>query len=171
MGLQRGEVVLIPFPYTDLSVTKTRPAVVISSALYHQTRPECLLAYVSSQVMQADPHLDYVLLDWGAAGLLKPSFVRPKIAAIDPALVVYQVGVLSARDQLALDRCLRRAMALTATALEDVLAEVDFATLPPVQVQALAEKSMTTALALQQAGVPGIDLARLRQGLCDSVQK
>ncbi len=31
MAFQQGEVVLIPFPYTDLSATKTRPAVVVSS--------------------------------------------------------------------------------------------------------------------------------------------
>ncbi len=31
MAFQRGDVVLIPFPYTDLSASKTRPAVVVSS--------------------------------------------------------------------------------------------------------------------------------------------
>ena len=30
MVFRRGNVVLIPFPYTDLSATKTRPAVVIA---------------------------------------------------------------------------------------------------------------------------------------------
>ena len=48
MVLQRGDVVLIPFPYTDLSAAKTRPAVVISSPLYHAVRSELLLAYISS---------------------------------------------------------------------------------------------------------------------------
>lgn len=112
MALQRGDVVLIPFPYTDLSATKTRPAVIVSSALYHQIRSEYLLAYVSSQVTQADSRLDYVLLDWEAAGLLKRSFVRPKIAAIAPALIIHQIGTLSPHDQAALDDCLRRALAL-----------------------------------------------------------
>ncbi len=64
LHLQRGDVVLIPFPYTNLSATKTRPAVVVSSDLYHQARSECLLAYISSQIAQADPRLDYVLVDW-----------------------------------------------------------------------------------------------------------
>jgi len=48
MAFQRGDVVLIPFPYTDLSATKTRPAVVVSSECYHAVRPDLLVAYVSS---------------------------------------------------------------------------------------------------------------------------
>ena len=38
------------------------------------------------------------LEDWKSAGLLKLSFMRPKIAAIEPSLVVYRVGKLSDRD-------------------------------------------------------------------------
>ncbi len=105
MAFQRSDVVLIPFPYTDLSTAKTRPAVVVSSDLYHATRSELLLAYVSSRVSQANSAIDYVLLDWSAAGLLKPSFVRPKVAAIEPTLVVHRVGALSARDRLKVDQC------------------------------------------------------------------
>jgi mRNA interferase MazF len=109
---QRGDVVLIPFPFTDLTATKTRPAVVVSSQLYHQIRSELLLAYVSSQVSKANPQIDYLLTDWSAAGLPKPSFVRPKIAAIEPSLIVYHVGKLSADDLLAVEDCLRQAMDL-----------------------------------------------------------
>ena len=111
-NLQRGDIVLIPFPFTDLTATKTRPAVVVSSQLYHQVRSELLLAYVSSQVSKANAQIDYLLTDWAAAGLPKPSFVRPKLAAIEPSLIVYHVGHLSADDLRAVDDCLRQAMAL-----------------------------------------------------------
>ncbi len=43
MAFQRGDVVLIPFPYTDLS-SKTRPGVIVSSAVYHAARSELLCA-------------------------------------------------------------------------------------------------------------------------------
>jgi len=163
MAFQRGDVVLIPFPYTDLSTAKTRPAVVVSSDIYHATRSELLLAYVSSQVSQANPAIDYVLLDWSAAGLLKPSFVRPKVAAIEPTLVVHRVGALSAQDRLKVDQCLRRAMALVETALNDVLAEVDLAAQPAVTVQALAEKAVAATTSYASAGNPDVDLDRLRR--------
>ena len=112
MAFRRGDVVLIPFPYTDLSATKTRPAVVVSSELYHELRSELLLAYLSSRIAVADPRLDYVLVDWKEAGLLKPTFMRPKIAAIEPALVVYHTGVLSERDLAGVDDRLRLALGL-----------------------------------------------------------
>lgn len=67
MAFKRGDIVLIPFPYTDLSAAKTRPAVVVSSDLYQSARPEVLLAYVSSQISQANGVVDYVLRDWAAS--------------------------------------------------------------------------------------------------------
>jgi hypothetical protein len=54
----------------DPPATKTRPAIVVSSTLYHQIRSELLLAYVSSQVNKADTQLDVILADWAATGLL-----------------------------------------------------------------------------------------------------
>jgi mRNA interferase MazF len=163
MAFRRGDIVLIPFPYTDLSASKTRPAVVVSSDIYHATRAELLLAYVSSQISQANPTIDYVLADWADAGLLKPSYVRPKVAAVEPTLVVHRVGALSARDLLEVDRCLRRAMALVETALGDVLAEVDLTVQLAATVQALAEKSVAATVFFASAGKPGVDLDRLRE--------
>ncbi len=162
MTLQRGDVVLIPFPYTDFSATKTRPAVVISSHVYHSARPELLLMYVSSQLSQANRGIDYVLADWKKARLLKPSFVRPKIAAIRPTLVVHHVGALTENDLLEVDRCLRRAMNLTETALADILDEVDFSTQPPPLLQGLAEQSTTSLVSLLAAGNKDVSLERLR---------
>lgn len=162
MEFQRGDVVLIPFPYTDFSAAKTRPAVVISSELYHLLRQELLLAYVSSQVSQANPAIDHVLIDWKIAGLLKPSFVRPKIAACDPALVVHRVGRISPRDMQEVDRRLYRALGLAGTVLESVLTEVDWADCPATTIQALAEKSVVAAIQLAKTGNPDIFLDRLQ---------
>jgi mRNA interferase MazF len=169
MAFQRGDVLLIPFPYTDLSAFKTRegseaaPVVVVSSDIYHAVRSELLLAYVSSQVSQANLTIDYMLADWADAGLLKPSFVRPKVAAVEPALVVHRVGALSTQDLLEVDRCLRRAMALVETVLDDLLAEIDLMVQPVATVQALAEKSVSAVVSLASAGEPGVHLDRLRK--------
>jgi mRNA interferase MazF len=35
-----GDVVLVPFPFTDQTATKKRPAVVVSSIAYNRKRPE-----------------------------------------------------------------------------------------------------------------------------------
>lgn len=145
MAFQRGDVVLIPFPFTDLTTTKTRPAVVISSAVYQHSRPDLLLAYVSSQISKATVPIDYILADWQAAGLLKPSFVRPKIAA----------------DEV--DRRLRNAMALTASALADVAQELDFGKQSPAVVQTVAEKSVAAVVEFAEASDPSVDVESIHK--------
>ncbi|MGH9832747.1 MAG: type II toxin-antitoxin system PemK/MazF family toxin [Blastocatellia bacterium] len=163
MAFNRGDVVLIPFPYTDLSAAKTRPAVIVSGSTYHGVRSELLLAYVSSQVLKAHPLLDYVLTDLKAAGLPKPSFVRPKVAAIEPTLVVHQVGQLAAQDLLEVDRRLRQALSLTETALMDVVAEVDLMTQPPALVQSIAEKSVAAIVSFDTSHTAGANVERLKE--------
>lgn len=39
-----GDVVLVPFPFTDQSTTKNRPAVVVSSSAYNANRPDIVVA-------------------------------------------------------------------------------------------------------------------------------
>ena len=48
-----GDIVLVPFPFTDQSAAKKRPAVVISSEAYHQQRPDLIIMAVTSQVKAA----------------------------------------------------------------------------------------------------------------------
>jgi len=163
MALQRGDIVLIPFPYTDLSATKTRPTVVVSSTAYHTIRSELLLVYVSSRISKADPSLDYILTDWKDAGLLKSSFVRPKIAAVEPTLVVHRIGKLSTQDLLEVDRRLLTALALMETAFVDITSEIDLLTQPATLVQTLAERSITAVSSLSTSGSSEVDLVRLKQ--------
>jgi len=42
-----GDVVLVPFPFTDQSTTKKRPAIVVSSADYNSQRPDLILVAVT----------------------------------------------------------------------------------------------------------------------------
>jgi len=93
---------------------------------------------------------------------LRPLFVRPKVAAIEPALIVHQVGQLSARDMDEVDRRLRTAMALTQSAFSDVANEVDFLQQSPAIVQILAEKSVAAVVAFSDAGEFSVDPDRLR---------
>jgi mRNA interferase MazF len=44
-----GDVVLVPFPFTDQTATKKRPAVVVSSEDYQTHRPDLILMAITSQ--------------------------------------------------------------------------------------------------------------------------
>jgi mRNA interferase MazF len=44
-----GTVVLVPFPFTDQSAAKQRPAVIVSSSAYHRARRDLVLMPITSQ--------------------------------------------------------------------------------------------------------------------------
>jgi mRNA interferase MazF len=48
-GCELGHVVLVPFPFTDQSTTKRRPAVVISCDAYHLERPDLIILAAPSR--------------------------------------------------------------------------------------------------------------------------
>jgi mRNA interferase MazF len=112
MAFQRGDVVLVPFPFSDLSTTKVRPAVVVSSSLYHATEPDLILAAITSRVAASSGPLDCVLNDWQAAGLRYPSAVKPVLFTLYPTRVIYHVGALTPVDLAEVAQRLRRALEL-----------------------------------------------------------
>lgn len=68
-GYSFGDVVLVPFPFTDQSTSKKRPAVVISSDAYHQRRRDIVVMAITSQIAAAVEASDEVVLDnWHEAG-------------------------------------------------------------------------------------------------------
>jgi mRNA interferase MazF len=103
-----GDVVTVDF--VGATGTKRRPAVVVSSALYHQHRPDLVLGVLTGQVSRATTPLDYVLADWASAGLRQPSAFRAYFGMATPA-AVRVIGHLSARDWEGIQACLMHAFA------------------------------------------------------------
>ena len=112
MAFQRGDIVLVPFPFSDLGTTKVRPAVVVSSSLYHTTEPDLILAAITSKIAAATGPLDYVLGDWQASNLRYPSALKPVLFTLDPVRVLHRIGTLTPLDLAEVDRRLRRALEL-----------------------------------------------------------
>ncbi len=101
-----GDVVLVAFPFTNQTATKRRPAVVVSGRAYNLARPDVVVMAVTSQ-LRPMPALAEVWLDaWEAAGLLKPSAIKPVIATLERGLVIRRLGVLGADDQASLRRAI-----------------------------------------------------------------
>jgi len=106
MPFEFGSVVLVPFPFTSQAASKKRPAVVVSSRAYNTMRPDVVVMAITSQ-FRASPALGEVWLgQWQAAGLLKPSAVKPVFATLEQALVLRQLGTLSVGDQAALRKAI-----------------------------------------------------------------
>ena len=112
MTFQRGDVLLVPFPFSDLSTTKVRPAIIVSSTLYQSREPDIILAAITSNVTAATGPLDYVLRDWKAAGLKYPSAFKPVLFTLDPARIVHRTGTLTNFDLAEIDKRLRLILGL-----------------------------------------------------------
>jgi mRNA interferase MazF len=103
---QFGDVVLVPFPFTDQSSSKKRPAVVISSSAYHTQRADLIIMAITSQAHTVDDFAVCVLSGWKAAGLLKPSLAKPIVSTLEQSLVIRQMGRLTEHDQHAVRQVL-----------------------------------------------------------------
>ena len=97
-----GDVILVPFPFTDQSASKKRPGVVVSSPGYNDARPDVIVMAITSQLRGATGTHEMRVGKWQEAGLLKPSAIKPVIATIEQALIRQTLGVLDANDQVAL---------------------------------------------------------------------
>jgi mRNA interferase MazF len=101
------DVVLVPFPFTDQTTTKKRPAVVVSSNSYNSSRPDLILMAVTSQIKATTNLGELVIVDWKRSGLLKPSVVKPVLTTIEKGLVLRKLGQLDQKDSSALQDALR----------------------------------------------------------------
>jgi mRNA interferase MazF len=97
-----ADVVLVPFPFTNQTASKKRPAVVVSSHGYALERNDVIMMAVTSQMRPSPAVGEVWLQDWREAGLLKPSAIKPVIATLERSLVIRRLGVLSDVDQIAL---------------------------------------------------------------------
>ena len=87
-----GEVVLVPFPFSDLSQTKVRPAVCLADA----GRGDWVLCQITSNLYGDPAAVPLDGPDFATGGLLVASFARPgKLFTAHTALMVRSVGVLN----------------------------------------------------------------------------
>lgn len=91
-----GEVVWIDFP--GVVQTKRRPAVILSSASYHSTRPDVIIGLITSQIVKATAQTDHVLNDWQSAGLRVPSAFRAFLVTLPQSSIGSTMGELSPAD-------------------------------------------------------------------------
>jgi mRNA interferase MazF len=82
------DVVVVPFPFTDRSSSKRRPALVVSRAdTFNQKIGQSVLAMITS-ASHSDWPLDTPITDLDTAGLPAPSVVRLKLFTLDHRLVI-----------------------------------------------------------------------------------
>jgi mRNA interferase MazF len=111
--LDRGEIYLGPFLYSNQAGSKRRPVCVVSTRTYN-AGPDVIVAMISSGARVTAPWRgDVVLSDWQQAGLLRPSVVRAgRLQVIERRLLSGQRGALTARDLADVDLALTDVLGL-----------------------------------------------------------
>lgn len=90
-SLQQGDIVLVPFPFTDLTATKVRPAVVVSKA---SQGDDVIVCAVTSKSFRGG--LMFTEKDLSGGTLPLTSYMRPeKVVALHMSLVRQTVARLS----------------------------------------------------------------------------
>ena len=88
--MNKGDLVLVPFPFTDLSGSKTRPALV----LIDQPR-DVTVAFISTKLTKTEAN-DVSLTPTKKNGLKKASIIKlSKIATLEKRLFLGKLGEVS----------------------------------------------------------------------------
>jgi len=95
---RKWEIVLVPFPFTNMKSSKKRPALVISPDQYND-QLDVVIAFITSKLDQSNRCGDYIINEWSSSGLPKPSMLRMKFATVDKSMIIKKIGKLSKRDQ------------------------------------------------------------------------
>jgi mRNA interferase MazF len=106
-----GDVLLVPFPFTDQTTTKKRPTIVISSNAYNRQKTDILLIAVTSQIHTQLEFGEMLINEWEKAGLIKLSAVKPIITTLEKHLVIKKLGKLEAKDIQSLKNLLQQIIA------------------------------------------------------------
>lgn len=111
----KGKVVLVPFPFDDLTGTKVRPAVCLTNAIGEHRH--VVLAFITSQsppdALASDVVFDSASEDFAQTGLRRRSVLRlHRLITVADVIIARQLGALSEAQQIEVDNALRQVFGL-----------------------------------------------------------
>ncbi|HEY5314394.1 MAG TPA: type II toxin-antitoxin system PemK/MazF family toxin [Pirellulales bacterium] len=118
MPVDRGDVVLALFPFTDASGSKRRPALVVQCQRNNRRLQDVILALITSNTARVSTEptqlmIEIATLDGQQSGLLHDSAVKCEhLMTVHERLIERVVGHLSPGMMQQVDQCLRSALDL-----------------------------------------------------------
>ncbi|MDJ0743578.1 MAG: type II toxin-antitoxin system PemK/MazF family toxin [Xenococcaceae cyanobacterium MO_167.B27] len=89
----RGDVVVVPFPFSDLSQAKRRPALIVANL----TGDDLILCQITSQAVKDNYAVAISDIDFATGRLNQNSNIRPnRLFTADQGIILYKVGQLKA---------------------------------------------------------------------------
>ena len=112
MTYERGDVVLLQFPFTTFVRGKQRPAVIVSIDIYNQAGDDVIAAAITGNLKAAQRPGDYLLSYWREAGLTKESLVKSVLFTVEKSLIIRRLGKMRETDMEGLSQGLKEALGL-----------------------------------------------------------
>lgn len=105
------KIVLVPFPFDDLTANKVRPAVCLTDEI--KPHNHIVLAFITSRVSVSASATDFVIdksdADFATTGLKVSSTVRlHRLMTVTKSIILRELGELSAPQQTEIENKLRK---------------------------------------------------------------
>jgi len=96
MQVNQKELILLPYPFSNLEGTKVRPALVVSNNSFNKKSDDCIMVPLTS-VIKDEPYSVTIEQENLSAGkLLKPSRIRAdKIFCVEKNLITMKIGKIN----------------------------------------------------------------------------
>ncbi len=111
MKPKKFDIIVVPFPFTDQSISKKRPAIVLSQTNFNQKAEHSICAMITSSKNDPWPN-DLEILDLESCGLPAESKIRMKLFTIDHKIIIRKCGVLNKNEQVHLDQAIIKTLDL-----------------------------------------------------------
>ena len=98
MICDRGDVVVVPFPFVDIAGEKRRPSVVMSRRDFNDANGHSICAMVTTAAQTKWPS-DIAIIDLPAAGLPRACVVRFKLFTLPNSIILRRAGALAGVDR------------------------------------------------------------------------
>ncbi|MDX1970469.1 MAG: type II toxin-antitoxin system PemK/MazF family toxin [Planctomycetaceae bacterium] len=118
MKIERGDIVLVDFPYSDQTGSKVRPALVVQDDRWNAILDDTILAVITSSLRRnvgAPTQLQIRMgtIESAGSGLLFDSLVDCQtLLTYDKTLILARLGRLSSGVMMRIDECLKQSLGI-----------------------------------------------------------
>ncbi|WP_293360247.1 MULTISPECIES: type II toxin-antitoxin system PemK/MazF family toxin [unclassified Microcoleus] len=99
----KNDIILVRYPFSNLSSSKVRPAIVVSAPHVSQDIMIVPLTSKTASLIEGE----FILTEWSAAGLNVATAVKRGLHTVHESLVVRKIGILADSDAERLEQSLQ----------------------------------------------------------------
>ncbi|MBI2660426.1 type II toxin-antitoxin system PemK/MazF family toxin [Candidatus Woesearchaeota archaeon] len=94
--VKQKDIVLLPYPFTDLERTKVRPALVVSNDFLNKKSNDSIMLPLTTVIRDETYSILINEEDLSSGKLIKPSCIKiDKVFTVEKRLIVMRIGTLS----------------------------------------------------------------------------